>query len=313
MRIFDLMFASLVLSINSISNSKTQEQYIPDEDQLLDYLDAECSIRSSGRPVANASEPMVVEMKMIPYSFRGLIDRQQHFSIIAEIDLFWKHPCVRWGHNEATKHWRSIVRLQDWADRYWRPGIPHDNAVFDQNILNNMAKNSPILIYPDGTIAWQVVTILDSICQMEFVFILFCSSSEFAFFFVCNFSFEKFPFDSQECNVYFESFLNDNILNIKLRDSGIELTGTMDEFISLNEIWQLVNYSAQVDDVFYETWNGTFDVISFRFQLDRKYQLYTLTIFLPCICLTLLQLAAGIMPPKYPDRAAYNITGIKIQ
>ena len=50
------------------------------------------------------------------------------FTVLAEVNMWWQHPCVKWGNDPETGQWNKITRLSVTPDWIWLPVIQHSNA-----------------------------------------------------------------------------------------------------------------------------------------------------------------------------------------
>ena len=117
-----------------------------------------------------------------------------------------------------------------------------------------------------------------------------------------TFSFVKFPFDTQTCDLLFYS--EDPVTNYNLTTAEVFVDPT--EFIPASEIWQFVSASQSVEefpDVYFKIWR-----ITVKISLQRKYQYYIGNVFLPTFALYLIQLAAFLLPPETSDRPTFSVT-----
>ena len=119
---------------------------------------------------------------------------------------------------------------------------------------------------------------------------------------ICSgFTFTKFPFDKQMCDMYFYSA--DTLNNFNISTHRIRF---VKHFASESDIWQFEEFSLETGqslDLVYKVWE-----IKIIVTFYRKYQYYIGNVLLPSFSLYLIQLAALLLPPETADRPMFSIT-----
>lgn len=114
----------------------------------------------------------------------------------------------------------------------------------------------------------------------------------------CKMDATNFPFDTQLCSMWFGSWTHP-VEEIDLRileESGLD-THLLEKF----SMWDLTSFKNE------RKLNGgsnvpTFSIITFEFQIARKFSFLNSLLVLPCIILSTLTLIIFCLPPSRPDR-----------
>lgn len=127
---------SAFMGIHGSSPSMATEAPVPTTNwragaaKLWDYIKDKCSLQDIVRPaVMNESVPITLAMHF--YRFYEINNREESFSVLADVTVSWRHPCVSWGGDDdpETSQWASITQLSVKPDSIWLPVIQHMNSV----------------------------------------------------------------------------------------------------------------------------------------------------------------------------------------
>ena len=142
-------------------------------------------------------------------------------------------------------------------------------------------------------ITWTTAGILDSNCD--------------------SFSYLKFPFDTQTCDIILE-IMNLDRSNVQLRCDSFFACGldgvSMASFLTTSDVWKIDNNEICIcrEESRRFRYNVTASAMRFSFAFKRKPQSYIAAIWVPLYVLWALQLGAVALPPKSSDRPAFSMT-----
>ena len=117
-----------------------------------------------------------------------------------------------------------------------------------------------------------------------------------------QFSFVKFPFDKQTCEITFYS--DEPTYHFNINETNIFIDPS--SFTTETTIWTLEGtniWTGFYDDKYFSVW-----IITVEMTFQRKYQYYIGNIFLPFFGLYFIQLFALLLPPDLTERPAISVT-----
>ena len=240
--------------------------------------------------------------------FIGINDLEEKMSLFATITLSWKLEFK----NCSVYHLSAIVNSaldEDEEDPYrlvgapiyvpvdatktWVPQMIHQNAFSETHPFGSVLKGG-VKVYPFGfddyaqfpVVQWKLRGKLESKCN--------------------SFSFAKFPFDTQKCEILLESEDTASLVTFKFQRVALALHA-FNTFMGQSDIWDMIeDITYNAEDVSYYGVNTTLLTIGFTFR--RKHHSYVMPIFIPLYLFQLIQMATLLLPPETSERSTFNVT-----
>ena len=182
--------------------------------------------------------------------------------------------------------WQHIHTLETSANGMWVPPILHSNAISDVHYMESHRKITRIYIYPNGELNWETITKISSTCHLKL---------------------KNFPFDSQTCDISFESSLSNDLIQLRYNEMEIEAN-----FTSPSDVWEVMRDQpkpAKVDKIFYTGLSGlVFDRVTFAIAMKRKPTLYVVTLIMPNLGMVVLLLFSKFIDPSDSNRPMFCLT-----
>ena len=169
----------------------------------------------------------------------------------------------------------------------WKPILLHLNALKESQ---EIMRHASVEIYPFVNKArWFSFSRLDTTCD--------------------EFAFAKFPFDSLNCTITFDTVEHSEDVDYYIKSFAID-PSTIDDFISDKDVWNLDMENPLTNWVEKVRQNDGHEYFRLHFSLlfHRKYQYFMWSILIPTYCLFVLEMSTLILPPHVPDRPAFSMT-----
>ncbi|XP_072039498.1 neuronal acetylcholine receptor subunit alpha-10-like [Amphiura filiformis] len=230
-------------------------------------------------PVLNSSTQIEVVIRLGISRVIELNEKMQTLTLSVEIGMEWHDEFLTWD----TSEYPNISVLSIPSSRIWRPDI-HLFANVDRNFVN--FKDVGVFLYPTGTVDWLTPNVLQISCVIDA---------------------RLFPFDTQLCPLRFGSWSYNlqqlNLIALRSYRSGL--------YFVENGIWELdddVVIERKVVD--YNNPLGLFPEVIYTVVLKRRPGFYIITLIVPCITLSVLNLLAFILPTASGEKVSLGITNL---
>ncbi|XP_019640249.1 PREDICTED: neuronal acetylcholine receptor subunit alpha-7-like [Branchiostoma belcheri] len=255
----------------AFSDSLGQEAAIDLKSSLLSNYD------KSLRPVKSASTAVNVDFD---FSLRQIIDlaeKEQTFRLNVWLRLYWDDEFLTWN---ASEH-DGVEYLTIHSSDVWRPDI---------FLYNNIAETYGVV----PTITDVTVTSAGRVTYLQPA--IFTSS--------CPVQIEKFPFDKQECELEFGSWIyTGSHLNLSLVNPYADRA-----VFTKNEEWILNAVPMERRVAIYPCCPEPYVSIIVKLQLERRSYFYMFNMVLPCIVLMVLNVFGFYIPPDSGERLGFSMT-----
>ena len=253
-------------------------------------VNAQCNVNQSW--TSNINGPRLFNVGLVTYSLVGLDDSTESFTVHASFTLIWEDVCM-WETAISEQNGNFFLKNQTYgnyqllpvrSDSFYRPPIflSNDHSGSKANIEHGL-KTSAMVHFP-GLSQWSSVADWNAGCRLKRWF---------------------FPFDTQICQLNFESYFTNDWVNFT---SAMTVQALEFDFVESSSVWSLMETPNATTYTRCDFENLCYSGVSFTFKFQRRWQGYALSIFIPTTALIVLSLAAFALPPRVPDRSLYSIT-----
>lgn len=222
-----------------------------------DFLD---SYEVRVAPFDTASDSITLSVGLILMSIRKVSEKDQTFSASFWISMTWGDNRLIW---DPTSY-NSITQIQTTSKSVW---IPSSICIFN-DVTNNkcLTEEKPVIIYNYGYVTY--ITSRESVTK-------------------CKIDITKYPFDSQTCSLYFGNFFVDSeFIALSSTHSVYDLT-----YFDRNEEWNVQGASVVEHHV-----SAKDKQLLFHLNMKRKPDYIVLTVLLPVIILSVLNIFCFVLP-----------------
>ncbi|XP_072021495.1 uncharacterized protein [Amphiura filiformis] len=228
------------------------------------------------RPVIHTKTATNITYRMIIRSLLALETREQTFTVATELKTSWTDEFLKWDPNE----YGGIKRFNAPITSIWIPDI-----VLRDNVDNEKTKpNMRAQIFSDGTIIWFAQVIYTALCKVKV---------------------RWFPFDTQVCDMIFESWtyrwIEINLEPEISEDNRYVANGVWD-MVAVREKGVLFAYPCCPDLPYAE--------VRYRLIFKRHATFYISYMVLPCLFLSILSLLVFHLPPDCGEKLTLSITNL---
>ncbi|KAK0062253.1 acetylcholine receptor subunit alpha [Biomphalaria pfeifferi] len=170
-------------------------------------------------------------------------------------------------------------RLHPLPKKIWRPRVLILNTLQDRDIFDD--DKAPVYVNYNGSTTWSPGSLFPASCELKMI---------------------EFPFDRHTCTIQLISMMYSNKeLQFVAASPLIERT-----FYSDNGEWDLKEASVYVSIV--SSGNTNFSLVQLQFTIERKPMFLLLSVFLPVIFLSFLDLFVFVIPVESGMKINYGIT-----
>ncbi|XP_035696235.1 neuronal acetylcholine receptor subunit alpha-7-like [Branchiostoma floridae] len=267
--VLDILFFTILASW--IPDSFGQDAAVALKSSLLSNYD------KSLRPVKSESTPVNVDFDISLRQIIDLAEKEQTFRLNVWLRLYWDDEYLTWN---ASEH-GGVEYLTIHSSEVWRPDI---------FLYNNIAETygavpsiTDVTVTSAGRVTHLQPAIFTSACPVDI---------------------EKFPFDKQECELEFGSWIYTGAkVNLSLvkpyADRGV---------FTKNEEWILKAVPMERQVSLYPCCPEPYVTIIVTLQLERRSFFYMFNMVLPCITLMILNVFGFYIPPDSGERLGFFIT-----
>ncbi|CAH1273183.1 CHRNA7 [Branchiostoma lanceolatum] len=254
-----------------IPDSVGQNAAVPLKASLLSNYD------KSLRPVKSASTAVNVDFDISVKQIIELAEKEQTFRLNVWIRMYWDDELLTWN---ASEH-DGVDTLIIHSSEIWRPDI---------FLYNNIAETygaipaiTDVSVTSAGRVTYLQPAIFDSACPVGI---------------------ERFPFDKQECELEFGSWMYARSkLNLSLVNPFADR-----RVFTINEEWILKGMPMEKRVALYPCCPEPFTTAVLTVQLERRSFFYMFNMVLPCIILMILNVIGFYIPPDSGERLGFFMT-----
>ncbi|XP_078692487.1 neuronal acetylcholine receptor subunit alpha-10-like isoform X2 [Branchiostoma floridae x Branchiostoma belcheri] len=229
------------------------------------------------RPVKSASTAVNVDFDISLRQIIELAEKEQTFRLNVWLRLYWEDEFLTWN---ASEH-DGVDTLTIHSADIWRPDI---------FLYNNIAETygaiepvTDVTVTSDGRVSYLQPAIFTSACPVGI---------------------ERFPFDKQECELEFGSWM---YASSKLNLSVVKPYADRRVFTK-NEEWIVKGVPMERRVALYPCCPEPFTTAVLTVQLERRSFFYMFNMVLPCIILMVLNVLGFYIPPDSGERLGFFMT-----
>ncbi|WKX92295.1 hypothetical protein Q1695_010378 [Nippostrongylus brasiliensis] len=236
------------------------------------------------RPVANSSQPLVVQIKMFLQQILDVDERNQLISVNAWLSYTWQDYKLSW---DPEKYDGIVnVRFPGGADHIWKPDILLYNSAaedFDSTFKSNL------VVYSTGDVNWIPPGVLKFVCKLDVTW---------------------FPFDDQICEMKFGSWtFHGDAIDLQIHDDNVNSTHSMDlSTYVVNGEWELISSPALREVKFYKCCPEPYPTVKYFLHLRRRTLYYGFNLIIPSLLICLMTVLGFSLPPDAGEKITLEMT-----
>ena len=225
-------------------------------------------------PVRNTDDTVSVFTEFALQTIEDLDEKRQKFSVSGYLELSWVNQFLVWNPQNYSGIEEIIVKCED----IWLPDLQVANIIGDPLDLRQKNKHS-MLTFKGETDFWLYKT----------------------FTVACKIRIRYFPFDSQSCELEFQSWWYPSS-KMNLTFTTDEVVLILDQFKESTE-WNLETSRGER----YELPPG-WGHVKFIFNVRRRYMFHVFNLILPLVCISILNLTVFILPAESGEKITLCIS-----
>ena len=245
---------------------------------LHDYLFKSDHNIADTIPICNKGDRVNVTVDV---ALRELVELSEKFQMIRVkiwIRLNWNDCTMTWQPNDFNGQESIIVPY----GKIWMPDLALYEGASDEANMPDM-KEYHARIKHNGDVNYNFPTIVTSTCRIDVTY---------------------FPYDHQNCSLTFSSW----VYSGAEVDLGAKSTvADIENFVRHNE-WALSSMRSTKRVHYYKCCPEPYPNVIYHLCLARYQKFYLLTLFLPCIIVSLLSILGFLLPPGQGEKISLQIT-----
>ncbi|PIO74385.1 Cation transporter family protein [Teladorsagia circumcincta] len=236
------------------------------------------------RPVENASQPLVVKIKMFLQQILDVDEKNQLISVNAWLSYSWQDYKLVW---DPTKYdGIENVRFPGTADHIWKPDILLYNSAaedFDSTYKSNL------LVYATGDVNWIPPGVLKFVCKLDVTW---------------------FPFDDQICEMKFGSWtFHGDAIDLQIQTENTSDSHSMDlSTYVVNGEWDLISSPALREVKYYKCCPEPYPTVKYFLHLRRRTLYYGFNLIIPSLLICLMTVLGFSLPPDAGEKITLEMT-----
>ncbi|XP_019644058.1 PREDICTED: neuronal acetylcholine receptor subunit alpha-10-like [Branchiostoma belcheri] len=229
------------------------------------------------RPVTNSSQKIDVTFGVGLRQIIDLKEKEQTFRINVWLRLFWTDYLLQWNASD----WGGVTSITVHSSEIWRPDVFLYNNIGDS--YGNVEEITSITVQSTGSISYYQPGIFESACPVHV---------------------GSFPFDTQECELEFGSWIYHGFV-LDFHNSANE--SDQSSYIP-NEEFVLTSSPLRKKVGYYSCCPEPYPSMVINFYLQRRSFFYIFNMVLPCIILMVLNWFGFYIPPDSGERLGFFMT-----
>nr|XP_025033907.1 5-hydroxytryptamine receptor 3A-like [Pelodiscus sinensis] len=271
--------AFLAILTVSLATGATPEQLCTYDD-VIHYLNIsyEKAPMLHTIPKKNWKEPLKVEIEFLLFSILSVVEKLQTVTVYFLVTMKWENVFATWNPQEFC----NISKLILPVDTLWSPYIGIYEQVDEEKTLSRSFLN----IIHNGTIHTT---------QQHRVTI------------ACNLEMNKFPFDTQMCQITIFPFMNSGDIILLSNQTTEVVTKQSKLYLLTSGEWKFIKLNI----ISYEELVGEEDwisVITYEISMKRRPILYVLNLIFPTSALYLMDMAILFSSGSYGDKISFQLS-----
>ncbi|XP_070212655.1 neuronal acetylcholine receptor subunit alpha-10-like [Littorina saxatilis] len=229
------------------------------------------------RPSRNYTESLNVTFGLALAQIIDVDMKNQILTTNCWLNQIWTDVGLQWDPDKYGGI--RVVRLP--FEEVWRPDILLYNNADVSSHFSSISSN--VIVTNDGNVTWLCMIIFKSSCLINVRY---------------------FPFDWQNCSLWFASWTYDGF-NINLIINSEE--GDTSNYIANSE-WELLAMLVEKNVRYYSCCKEPYPDITFYILIRRRPLFYIFNMILPCILITLVALLGFYIPSDSGEKVTMGIT-----
>ncbi|KAK3104882.1 hypothetical protein FSP39_012316 [Pinctada imbricata] len=229
-------------------------------------------------PLCSDVDKVKVRVDMALRELVELHEKHQLIRLKIWMRLKWNDCTLRWNSTEFN----GIESITMPYGNVWIPDITLYEGSSDE--ANMPGKDEYYArVDSDGTVTYNFPSIITASCQIDVTF---------------------FPYDRQNCSLTFGSWIHDgNLIDLEL----VNPYADTEKFVHHNE-WNLEFVPAFKHVLYYNCCPEPYPDVTYYVSLSRFPKFYLLTVFVPCVIISILSILGFVLPPVSGDKISLQIT-----
>ncbi|XP_067660461.1 neuronal acetylcholine receptor subunit alpha-9-like [Haliotis asinina] len=225
-------------------------------------------------PPLPSEDPYVVNVNVTFFLLyvQGLDVASQVLTVFGTMAFMWYDPLLVW--NNSSHETPSYLNLK--TNEIWTPPLMFSNNADDSPLDT---ANALIYSFGDGHVTMAITDMFHTQCYIDVT---------------------HYPFDSQQCSIFLNSYLC-YTFNTTKYDSN-PFTRSLGKSVE----WKVENVSSRVEKV--PNLHGLDKVARIVFCLSREYTFYLLTVITPVSLLSVMNACAFLLPAESGEKISYLIS-----
>ncbi|RUS89880.1 hypothetical protein EGW08_002321 [Elysia chlorotica] len=242
---------------------------------LHDALLSSSNYNPDQRPVLDQAHTLHVDVMFALVSIVEINDVIQNFRCNGFLGLFWTDEILRWNSSD----YGGEVVMAPKITSVFRPRVIMLNTMENRDLFED--DYAPLSVMSDGSVDWAPGSIFPASCKLDLT---------------------KYPFDQQHCQIEMLA-MNFNATELLFQPTS-NFVGM--NFFTENGQWDITNMSVScpLRDIGSEQKS----TVLVSFDLKRKPTFLVLSVLLPIVFLSLLNLLVFVIPVDSGEKISYGIT-----
>ncbi|KAK3788232.1 hypothetical protein RRG08_029028 [Elysia crispata] len=268
LRVFPILLVLALLG-PAVSRAGSYQQSKSIHDALL----SSATYNPTQRPLRDQDDVLDVYAFFEVVSIVEINDVVQSFKCNGFLGLVWRDEMLQWNSTD----YGGVSHITPKVTSVFRPLMVLLNTLGDRDLFED--DNAPLTVFSDGQVEWVPGNIFPASCKLDLT---------------------KYPFDEQHCEIRM-MIMNYDSSELAFVAESIGLT-----FFTENGQWDIINKSLTTPTV--SVRSQTMSSVLISFDLKRKPTFLVLSILLPIVFLSLLNLLVFVIPVDSGEKISYGIT-----
>ncbi|KAK6190686.1 hypothetical protein SNE40_002494 [Patella caerulea] len=227
------------------------------------------------RPLLNQSETITVSVLCHISAITDFDETLQKVSMTSWLDVKWRDELIAWNASE----YGNVTKISPHPDDIWRPNVALSGTFGGTQLVGD--DMIIIIVDNNGDALWTPGIKSETFCRVDI---------------------SKYPFDTQECKI---DFFNWGTISgeLSLKSDGVNT----DHFYRNGE-WDLIGTSEREFIVEYNGGEYSKPHVEITIIIKRRPSTICLTVILPVILLSLINVCAFIIPAESGEKLSFSVT-----
>ncbi|KAK3085006.1 hypothetical protein FSP39_022772 [Pinctada imbricata] len=229
-------------------------------------------------PLCSDDDKVTVKVDIALRELIKLDEKQQLIELQIWMRLKWNDCTLTWNSSEFN----GVNAITVPFHMIWMPDITLYEGASDEDNMPGK-KEYFAQIQSDGTVGYNFPSIITASCRIDATY---------------------FPYDRQNCSLMFGSWSHHgNLIDIEFLNHHADT----EALVSHNE-WDVVSVKAYKHVFYYNCCPEPYPDVTFYVILERFPKFYILTVFIPCVIISLLSVFGVMLPAVTGDKMTLQVT-----